>query len=81
MNWASKPTTGIDNLVLRVVVFARVEAGYTGPVAEETLTQTRARYQSVIRSPIPQHRPSLSVISHPTWVIYLDTFPFENAVG
>jgi hypothetical protein len=75
VNQASKPTTGRDNLEVGV---ARDEAGYTSPVAEGTLTgRTRACYQAYIRSPIPQHRPSLSIISHPLWVIYLDTFPFE----
>ena len=71
MNQASKPTTGINNLVLGVVVFTRDEAGYTGPVAEATLKRV-----PLIR-PIPQHRPSLSIISHPPWVIYVDTLPFE----
>ena len=79
MNQASKPTTGIDNLEVGVVVFARHEAGYTGPVAEGTL-KTRARYQAYIRSPILQHRPSLSIISQPPCVIYLDKFPLERSL-
>ena len=65
VNQASKPTTGRDNLEVGVVVFARDEAGYTGPVVEGTL-KTRARIKLISGLPYASTAlPSPSFLNRP----------------